>query len=148
MTKRKGDIAEYAATLEALRRGWDVLIPVGDRLPYDLVFSIRETFIRVQVKHAWLSKRTKNYVVDSRRTKTNRRIMKRERYAKKDFDFALVYIAEKNLFYVFPVDVFIRYGSEIHMTESQKRQRKPASEQFRNKWDSLLQWATQKEIFA
>ena len=32
-TKLKGDIAEQAAVIEALRRGWGVLRPVGDRLP-------------------------------------------------------------------------------------------------------------------
>ena len=30
-TKHKGDIAEQAAVLEALKRGWGVLRPVGDR---------------------------------------------------------------------------------------------------------------------
>jgi len=38
-TKLKGDIAEQAAVLHALRRGWGVLKPVGDRLAYDLVFD-------------------------------------------------------------------------------------------------------------
>ncbi|MCB0551142.1 MAG: hypothetical protein KDD19_26465, partial [Phaeodactylibacter sp.] len=36
-TKLKGDIAEQALVLNALKRGWGVLTPVGDRLPYDLV---------------------------------------------------------------------------------------------------------------
>jgi hypothetical protein len=31
-TKLKGDIAEQAAILQALKRGWGVLRPVGDRL--------------------------------------------------------------------------------------------------------------------
>ncbi len=39
-TKQKGDIAEQAAILQALKRGWGVLHPVGDRLPYDLVFDL------------------------------------------------------------------------------------------------------------
>src|SRR5579863_10024790 len=39
-TKLKGDIAEQAVVLYALKRGWGVLRPVGDRLPYDLVLDI------------------------------------------------------------------------------------------------------------
>jgi hypothetical protein len=39
-TKLKGDIAEQATILQALERGWGVLKPIGDRLPYDLVFDI------------------------------------------------------------------------------------------------------------
>jgi hypothetical protein len=39
-TKLKGDIAEQAVVLYALKQGWGVLRPVGDRLAYDLVFDI------------------------------------------------------------------------------------------------------------
>src|SRR6516164_5659589 len=113
-TKLKGDIAEQAAILQALKRGWGVLKPVGDRLPYDLVFDVAGALVRVQVKSAWFQKADDAYVVDIRRTKTNRRIMKRQPYRAKDFDFALVYLEDLSLFYVFPVDVFIGYGSQIY----------------------------------
>lgn len=46
-TKLKGDIAEQAAVLEALRRGWGVLRPIGDRHPYDLVFDVGGVLARV-----------------------------------------------------------------------------------------------------
>ncbi len=49
-TKLKGDIAEQAAVFHALKRGWGVLKPVGDRLPYDLVFDVDGVLIKVQVK--------------------------------------------------------------------------------------------------
>jgi hypothetical protein len=85
-TKLKGDIAEKAAGLGALQRGWGVLEPVGDRLPYDLVFDVEGTLVRIQVKAAWYSQSTENYVTDVRRTKTNRREMVRSRYREADFD--------------------------------------------------------------
>ena len=47
-TNLKGDIAEQTAILEALKRGWGVLKPVGDRLPYDLVFDVEGTLVKVQ----------------------------------------------------------------------------------------------------
>ncbi|MBL7650403.1 MAG: endonuclease, partial [Candidatus Hydrogenedentes bacterium] len=62
-TKLTGDIAEQAAVLQALKRGWEVLQPIGDRMPYDLVFEVDEVFIKVQVKSAWFDKQRGNYVV-------------------------------------------------------------------------------------
>jgi hypothetical protein len=138
-TKLKGDIAEQAAVLHALKRGWGVLKPFGDRLPYDLAFDVQGTLIKIQVKYAWLDEPSGNYVVDNRRTKTNRRLMVREAYQLSDFDFALVYIETLDLFYVFPVDVFIDYGSEVHLVEAEKRQHKPRSAQYRNAWELILQ---------
>jgi hypothetical protein len=143
-TKLKGDIAEQATILHALKLGWGVLKPIGDRLPYDLVFDVKGTLIKIQVKYAWLHEPSGNYVVDNRRTKTNRRVMLRAAYKASDFDFALVYIEKLDLFYVFPVDVFIGYGSEIHLVEAEKRQRQPRSAQYRQAWELILQ-ATGKE---
>src|SRR5574341_1943507 len=117
-TKQKGEIAEQAAILQALKRGWGVLKPIGDHLPYDLVFDVEGTLVKVQVKYAWLDESSQNFIVDNRRTKTNRRTMVRDEYGPSDFDFALVYIPERNLFYVFPVEVFISYGSEVTMVEA------------------------------
>jgi PD-(D/E)XK endonuclease len=144
-TKLRGDIAEQAAVIHALKRGWGVLKPVGDRLPYDLAFDIEGALVKIQVKSAWFDQPSGNYVVDNRRTKTNRRLMLREAYKKSDFDFALVYIEILDLFYVFPVDIFISYGSEIHLVETDKRQRKPRSALYRDAWELILQVSLGKE---
>jgi hypothetical protein len=140
-TKVKGDLAEQAAVLEALKRGWGVLRPVGDRLPYDLVFDVDGTLAKIQVKYAWFDKRTGNYVVDNRRTKTNRREMVRDPYSANDFDFALSYVEDLDIFYVFPTKVFISYGSGIHLVEADRRQRKPQSANYRDAWNLISQWA-------
>ena len=50
ITKQKGDIAEQAVILQALRLGWGVCKPVGDRMPYDLVFDIDGILSKIQVK--------------------------------------------------------------------------------------------------
>jgi hypothetical protein len=133
-TKSRGDIAEQAAVLAALKRGWAVLRPIGDNLPYDLVLAKKNRFVKVQVKCAWWDESKKNYVIDIRRTKTNRRRMVRSRYSNTDFDFALAYLPGIDLFYIFPVAVFLKFGSEIHMVESDKRQRKPTSSAYRDAW--------------
>lgn len=144
-TKQKGDIAEQAAILKALKFGWGVAKPVGDRLPYDLIFDINGKLVRVQVKSSWFDEGSQNHVVDVRRTKTNRRVMVRDVYKASDFDFALVYLSEVDLFYVFPVSDFIGYGSAISLVEADKRQRKPQSAKFRDAWHLILQWAIPTE---
>ncbi len=144
-TKLKGDVAEQAAIFQALKRGWGVLKPIGDRLPYDLVFDVNGTFVKVQVKCAWFDAARDNYVVDNRRTKTNRRVMLRDAYTTSDFDFALAYIQDLDLFYIFPVQVFIGYASEVHMVEADKRQRKPQSAEYREAWELILHWAAHGE---
>jgi len=144
-TKQKGDIAEQAAIVAAMKLGWGVSHPLGDRLPYDLIFDVQGTLVKAQVKSAWLHRPTQNYVVDNRRTKTNRRIMLREAYSPNDFDFALIFLEEINIFYVLPVHDFIKYGSAITIVESVKRQRKPQSAKFRNAWNLISQWAAHEE---
>lgn len=145
-TKLKGDIAEQAVVLYALKQGWGVLKPIGDRLPYDLALDISGSILTIQVKSAWFDTKRQNYVVDNRRTKTNRRVMIRENYEVKDFDFAVIFIEELDVFYVMPSDVFISYGSEIHLLETVKRQRKPKSREYRNAWNLVLNRAASKEI--
>jgi hypothetical protein len=94
----------------------------------------KREFGRAGMKSAWYDAVKDNYMVDARRTKTNRREMVRELYGPQDFDFALAYIDEMDVFYVFPVEVFIGYGSEIHLVESEKRQRRPRSAGYREAW--------------
>ena len=72
--------------------------------------------------------------------------MKRESYCLHDFDFAVIFIQEINGFYVFPNDVFISYGSEIHLIETTKRQRKPKSSAYKEAWHLIEQWAVQAEM--
>ena len=134
-TKLKADIAESAVVTELLRRGFKVLKPIGDRLPYDLALDLDGRILRVQVKSAWPVHNKGYYAVDVRRTKTNRRVMKRERYSQQDFDLAILYINEGPVFYVMPAAVFNSYASTISLVEAKKRQRKPRSFQYRERWD-------------
>ena len=136
-TKLKADIAESAVTTELLRRGFRVLQPIGDRLAYDLGVDLNGRLLRLQVKSAWFDVKAKCFVVDVRRTKTNRRRMLRKRYSADDFDFAIIYLAERDTFYVMPVSVFSKYGSTISLVETEKRQRKPKSAGYRERWDLL-----------
>jgi hypothetical protein len=136
-TKLKSDIAESAVSTELLSRGFSVLKPVGDRLPYDIAVDVNGKLIRIQVKHAWYNKKDKAYVVDVRRTKTNRRRMVRKKYDNNDFDFAVVFIGEERIFYVIPSAVFNGFASSISFIEDHKRQRSPKSDQYRENWQLI-----------
>ena len=140
-TKLKADIAEAAVVTALLKRGFSVLQPVGDRLPYDLAVDINGKLLRIQVKSAWLY--NGSYTVDTRRTKTNRRQMLRSRYDERDFDFAILYIDRLNAFYIMPVSIFATYKSGISLVEGETRQRKPQSANYRERWDLLSAWAVQ-----
>ena len=144
-TKLKADVAESAVVTELLKRGFRVLQPIGDRLPYDVAIDRAGRLIRIQVKSAWLSAKARCYVVDARRTKTNRRRMIRARYGEDDFDFAILYIEKLDKFYVMPVSVFSTYKSAIGLVEEKKRQRKPKSAMYRERWDLLSKWAVRPE---
>ncbi len=143
-TKLKADIAESSAITALLKRGFNVLKPVGDRLPYDLAVDINGKLIKLQVKSAW--SRNDVYIVDSRRTKTNRHLMLRQRYSNKDFVFALLYIEDLDLFFVMPVNVFNSYKSEITLIVGKETQRDLKSSKYLENWDLLSKWANQSAM--
>lgn len=134
--KHRGDIAEQAVVLRALKRGWSVLLPVGDNLPYDMVFDIKGRLVKVQVKSAWLDS-SSSYVVDHRRTKSNRKRTLYARYKETDFDFALVFLPKIEVFYVFPVAVLLSFAGNVHMREAPSRNGKPRSFEYREAWDLI-----------
>lgn len=136
-TKLKSDIAESAVVLKLLEKGFKVLKPLGDRLAYDLAIDHKGRLVRIQVKSAWYSKSKKMHLVDARRTKTNRRQMIRKKYSNQDFDLAIIYLGDKQVFYVMPVKTFNSYASSISFVEEGKRQRPPKSAEFRERWDLL-----------
>ena len=137
-TKLRADIAESAVIVELLKRGFRVLQPIGDRLPYDLGIDVHGKLIRIQVKSAWYEASKRLYTVDARRTKTNRRSMRRAWYTSKDFDFAVLYLPDRGTCYVMPVEVFTSYQSGISLVERRKRQREPRSAEYRERWDLLM----------
>ncbi len=71
--------------------------------------------------------------------------MLRARYDKNDFDFAILYIDNLDVFYVMPIEVFSSFKSGITLVEAETRQRRPRSYQYREAWDLLKKWAVQLE---
>ena len=134
-TKLKGDIAEQKVILKILEKGWNVSVPIGDRLPYDLVIDVERRLLKIQVKSAWYEKNRKCWVVGTRRVKTNRKAMKIERYSNSDFDFAILYVGAKEVFYIMPVEIFNSYKSTITL-ESIKN-KKAKAYPYKDAWNLL-----------
>jgi hypothetical protein len=135
-TKLVGDIAVQHAVLEGLKRGWGVLIPVGDRLAYDLVFDIGNKLIRVQVKSAYAAVNT--FAVNTKRAKTNRRTYRFERYNPNDFDIALLWHPLEKLFYVMPIGIFLSFRSAVSLpSRNRSKQRFNRAEPYRDAWQFL-----------
>lgn len=53
LPKQIGDIGESACITRLLMLGYVVLIPVGDRLPYDLIYIVKGQYVKAQVKVGW-----------------------------------------------------------------------------------------------
>jgi hypothetical protein len=107
-TKLVGDIAVQQAVLQGLQHGWGVLVPVGDRLPYDLVFDTGSYLVRIQVKSAYCCRGV--WVANAQRAKTNRKRYRFECYKPGDFDAALIWHPSECRAYI------MRYKSHISLS--------------------------------
>ena len=89
-TKTKGDLAVAKAISDLIEKGYEVLQPFSEHLPFDLVVYKDNKFIRIQVKHSkdgvvknhsgWVSK-SQNHI---------------KTYNIKDFDYYALYLVRKD----------------------------------------------------
>lgn len=131
-SKHLGTIAEYAAIKQALERGFIVSIPAGDYAPYDLVFDNGSQLFRIQIKTASKNENGK-YLINTRHGKNRRK------YDEGDFDFALCYVENLNIFYIMPIQEFLEYKGNITIVEGvSKSGRKPKSWNRQNAWHLMM----------
>ena len=136
-TKARGDIAEYRVVAELLERGHTVLMPCGDRLPYDVGIDVDGRLVRVQVRRAWSTKGTKggSYKIDVRRSQTNRKIWKHTKHGPRNYDFLIAWIPGTPTFYVIPAKVASKYASGITFNDDPSRRTRALP--YRNAWKLL-----------
>lgn len=98
-SKHKGSwvVAQCIAKLYSL--GYEVLLPVGDRMPYDLVFDDGLKLWKVQAKFASKNKKGK-YIIALRITGGNQTYMYAKKYGDDDFDYIYTYIDEKRQYLI------------------------------------------------
>jgi prevent-host-death family protein len=100
----KGNIAEVAITLEAMKLGIDVLKPVAEHVRYDLAFDLGNRILRVQCKWATLKGSDVVYV-NSTRCRTKKRGYVRGTYLAHEIDALAAYCADLDQCYLLPVEL-------------------------------------------
>lgn len=129
-----GITSEFVVTTESLKRGYNVLHPVGGFLAYDLVLDINKILIKVQVKTA--SKNGKRFCCTTCRMINNKYRSGQEKYNIGDFDFAAVVVKDTSIFLV-PFTVFTASSSfNIPVVGGGK------NEQYRSAWHLLEEFAS------
>lgn len=94
-TTATGDLTAARVTVALLARGYEVLKPITDRLPYDLAISWFRRNIRLQVRTAY--SRRNGFCVSLQK-------YKKVRFSVDDCDFILAHIPERDLTYVLPIE--------------------------------------------
>lgn len=84
-----------------LSQGFDILIPLGNYLKYDLVIVKDEKFYRVQVKHAHQKEDKDSFFVNTKYDKRENGKVVKQAYKKGDIDYFLTEF--ENEYYMFPV---------------------------------------------
>jgi hypothetical protein len=101
-SKRKGAAYEAQFTADAMKLGLDVLAPIGDYLPYDLMVMRKDTPVRVQVKGtAYKQKSKKDTFRVSAATGSSR--TSRNRLDPKQVDVLAMYVVPCETWYHIPV---------------------------------------------
>lgn len=136
-----GITSEYIVTTEALKRGYNVLQPVGGFLSYDLVLDIKSVLIKVQVKTAHFSKTRRAFLAATGRHVNNKYRSGFEKYANGDFDFAAV--VHKDLpIYIVPFSDFVQTSSfAISLSRDGK------NEVFAEAWHLIEEFASNAQRF-
>ena len=93
-----GQITELKCQTWLIEQGWNVLLPVGNYLKYDLVIEKKGKFYRIQCKHA--TELETGFRVKTRYDKrVNGKVIK-ESYTAMDIDYFMTEF--KGKYYIFP----------------------------------------------
>lgn len=94
---------ELKAQYYLINQGWNVLVPLGNYLKYDLVIEKDNKFYRIQVKHAHCIEGEENiaFLVDTKYDKRVDGKVIKATYNKNDIDYFLT--EYQGVYYMFPV---------------------------------------------
>lgn len=83
-----------------IENGFDILVPLGNYLKYDLVIVKNNKFYKIQIKHAH-QKCENSFSVNTKYDKRENGKVVKQAYQKDDIDYFLT--EYENVFYMFPV---------------------------------------------
>lgn len=118
-TKQKGSLAVANCISKLYQLGYEVLLPVGDRKPYDLVFDDGVRLCTVQVKYAGLNANGK-CIAGLRITGGNQSYNYAKKYTDNAFDFLYIYTEKNDHFLVKWEDIKARNELKIEASKYKK----------------------------
>lgn len=133
ITKQKGDIAEAYVMFALKQNGFNVLIPWGEDIRYDLVSEKNGVFKRIQVKYVT----PKNGVLEIRfRSSNNYNVIY---YTKDDIDIIAAYYDKEKKIYFIPLSNTDRGGCKLRLTPAKNNQKKfvTLSTKYESRFDFL-----------
>jgi len=126
--KRRGEVAEAAFLHKADSLGFSVAKPWGDSDRYDFILDVSGRLSRVQVKTA-SRVGPGAYSIHACGCDPGRI------YTAKEIDFLIAYVVSENIWYVFPVHLFLKIR---HVKVHPFRKHPPSRyEKYREAWDSM-----------
>ncbi len=133
ITKQKGDIAEAYLAYALKQKGFNVLMPWGEDVRYDLVSEKNGIFKRIQVKYVT----PKNGILEVRfRSSNNHKVI---HYSSSDVDIIAVYNEEGKKIYFIPLTDAGRKGYKLRLTPAKNNQKKfvTLSSKYESRFDFL-----------
>ncbi len=118
-SKYKGSLAVSQCISKLYELGYEVLLPIGDRMVYDLVFDDGNHLQKVQVKYAGKYKSNK-HVAGLRTTGGNQSYNYAKKYSDDSFDFLYVYTEDKQHYLIKWSDVQARNSIVLEDIKYQK----------------------------
>lgn len=109
--KDKGNIGESRVITFALQRGYDVLIPFGDNLKYDIVIDRNGKFERIQVKYC---RSNKSFIKIGTRYCTGYK-PKVGKYTKDMIDWIAGYDVNTDICYFVPAEILGKGRNSIRL---------------------------------
>jgi len=118
-SKDKGSLAVAQCIAKLSSLNYELLLPLGDRKPYDLVFDDGRRLNKVQVKYAGKSSRGK-HIANLRITGGNQSFNYTRKYNKNDFDYLYIYTSDGRHYMIKWSDVQLRNTITIDDQKYQK----------------------------
>lgn len=85
-SKQKGDVAVGRCIAYYCARGYEVLLPLGDKSKYDLVVDIDDKLVKIQIKYAGTKSGCNCWSASLRTSSINTHGLKEFQYGDDDFD--------------------------------------------------------------
>ncbi len=145
-TKLKGDIAEQAAILQALKRGWGVLKPseIGCRTTWSLTWTAH--LVEVQVKYGLVGRMHRQLRGrQSPNQDKSARNGSRGRTQQRTLILRWRTVGPETSSMCSLSRCSSATAVRFTLVEADKRQRKPRSADFRDAWELIPQWAAREE---